>query len=86
MKRVAGAADLELEKAGGLSLVCARRWKAAATGVEPLKELAAAGEKREAAECLYVVAGDITANARAFATEKAVRLVEGAALISLAKA
>lgn len=86
VKRVAGAADLELEKAGRLSLVCARRWKAAATGVEPLKELAAAGEKREAAECLYVLAGDITANARAFATEKAVRLVEGAALISLAKA
>jgi restriction system protein len=86
VKRVAGAADFELEKAGRLSLVCARRWKAAATGVEPLKELAAAGEKREAAECLYVVAGDITANARAFAAEKAVRLVEGAALITLARA
>ena len=53
--------------------------------MDPLKELAAAGEKREAAECLYVVAGEVTANARAYAKEKAVRLVEGAALTALAK-
>lgn len=84
VKRVAGAADFELEKAGRLSLVCARRWKAATTGVEPLKELVAAGEKREAGECLYVVAGEVTANARAYAAEKALRLVEGAALTALA--
>ena len=85
VKRVAGAADFELEKAGRLSLVCARRWKAAVTGADPLKELAAMGEKREAAECLYVVAGEVTANARAFAKEKALRLVEGAALAALAQ-
>jgi restriction system protein len=85
VKRVSGAADFELEKAGRLSLVCARRWKAAATGVEPLRELVAAGAKREAGECVYVVAGELTANARAFAAEKALRLVEGAALIALAK-
>ena len=85
VKRVSGAADFELEKSGRLTLVSARRWKAAATGVDPLKELAAAGEKREAAECLYVVAGEVTANARAYAKEKALRLVEGAALTALAK-
>ena len=85
VKRVSGAADFELAKAGRVSLVTARRWKAAATGVEPLKELAAAGEKREAAECVYVVAGEVTANARAYATEKALRLVEGAALTALAQ-
>jgi restriction system protein len=85
VKRVSGAADFELEKAGRLSLVTARRWKAAATGVEPLRELVAAGEKRKAGECVYVVAGEVTANARAFATEKALRLVEGAALTALAK-
>jgi restriction system protein len=86
VKRVSGAADFELEKAGRVSLVTARRWKAAATGVEPLKELAAAAEKRQAAECVYVVAGEVTANARAYAAEKALRLVEGAALAALAKA
>ena len=86
VKRVSGAADFELHKAGRLSLVSARRWKAAATGVEPLKELVAAGEKREAGECVYVVAGEVTANARAFAAEKALRLVEGAALAALGRA
>jgi len=39
VKRAEGAADFELEKAGRVSLVCARRWKASVTGVEPLKEL-----------------------------------------------
>ena len=86
VKRVSGAADFELQKAGRLSLVSARRWKAAATGVEPLKELVAAGEKREAGECVYVVAGEVTANARSYAAEKALRLVEGAALAALARA
>jgi hypothetical protein len=32
-----GAADFELERAGRLSLVAAKRWKASSTGVEPLK-------------------------------------------------
>ena len=31
VKRVQGAADFELEKAGRVSLVCARRWKASMT-------------------------------------------------------
>lgn len=86
VKRVSGAADFELEKAGRVSLVSAKRWKAAVTGIEPLKELIAAGEKREAGECVYVLAGDLSANARQFATDKAVRLVEGAGLAALAKA
>jgi len=85
VKRVSGPADFELEKAGRVSLVSAKRWKAAVTGVEPLKELVAAREKREAGECVYVVAGELSANARGFATDKAVRLVEGAALTALAQ-
>lgn len=83
--RVSGAADFELQKAGRVSLVCARRWKAARTGAEPLKELVASGEKRGAAECLYVVAGEITEQARGFAKEKSVQLVEGAGLVGLVR-
>lgn len=78
-----GAADFELTKAGRVSLAAAKRWKASRTGVEPLRELVAAGEKREAGECVVVVAGEMTENAGMFAREKRVRLVEGAELVRL---
>ena len=85
VKRVEGAADFELERAGRLSLVAARRWKASSTGVEPLKALAAAGEKREAAECVYVLAGEMTPNALGFAKKTKINWVRGAELVKLAQ-
>lgn len=85
VQRIEGAADFVLEKAGRVTLVCARRWKAARTGVEPLKELVAAGEKRSAWECRYVVAGELTAQARALAQQKGVKLVEGVELVKLVR-
>jgi restriction system protein len=85
VRRAAGIADFELEKDGRVSLVCARRWKAARTGVEPLRELAAAGEKRAAGECVYVVAGELSEQARRLAGERRVRLLEGAGLFALVK-
>ncbi len=83
VKRVEGAADFELERAGRLSLVAAKRWKAASTGVEPLKELAAAGEAREAVECVYVLAGGMTQNALGFAKKTKINWVRGAELVKL---
>ncbi|MGH8722847.1 MAG: restriction endonuclease, partial [Burkholderiales bacterium] len=80
-----GIADFELEKDGQVTLVCARRWKAARTGVEPLKELASAAEARKAGECVYVVAGELTEQARRLADEKRVRLMEGAGLFALVR-
>jgi restriction system protein len=82
----AGAApfDLELRREGRVSLVVCRRWKAERTGVEPLRELHEAGGKREVQELIYVAAGDITAQAQAFAAEKKVRLLYGAELARLA--
>jgi restriction system protein len=85
VKRVEGAADFELEKAGRLSLVAAKRWKASSTGVEPLKELVAAGEAREAAACVYVLAGEMTQNALGFAKKAKVTWVRGAELVRLVK-
>jgi restriction system protein len=79
---IAGA-DLELSKAGRVTLVAGKRWKVARAGVEPLRELDAARQAREAHECIYVAAGDITDNARAFAAEKRVRLLHGAELASM---
>lgn len=80
--RIAGA-DLELTKAGRVSLVGGKRWKVARAGVEPLRELDAARHAREAHECIYVAAGEITDTARAFAAANKVRLLDGAELAKL---
>jgi restriction system protein len=77
------AADFELARAGRLALVGCKRWKVARTGIEPLRELHAAGRAREAHECIYVAAGEFTDNARAFAAEKNIRLVHDAELVKL---
>lgn len=76
---IAGA-DLELTKSGRVSLVGCKRWKVARTGIEPLRELDAARAARDAHECIYVAAGEITDNARAFAAEKKIRLLHGTEL------
>jgi len=79
-----GPVDLELRRAGRVSLVVCRRWKAERTGVEPLRELHAAGRKREADELIYVAVGEVTAQASTFAAENRVRIVGGAELARLA--
>ena len=79
---IAGA-DFQLTRAGRVSLVGCKRWKVARVGIEPLRELEAARLAREAHECIYVAAGEITDNARAFATEKNIRLLHGAELAKL---
>ena len=83
VKRVEGAADFELEIAGRVSLVAAKRWKASSTGVEPLKELVAAGEAREAVACVYVLAGEMTPNALGFAKKNKINWVRGAEIVRL---
>lgn len=86
VERLGGAqADFELVKAGRKALVACKRWKAARTGVEPLRELKAAGEAREAGECVYVLAGELSEQARSFAAQNRIRLVEGAELAQLAR-
>jgi restriction system protein len=76
-------ADLELRKNGRVSIACCKRWKVAQTGIGPLRGLHEAKQTREADECIYVAAGEFTANARAFATEKAIRILNGAPLVKL---
>jgi restriction system protein len=68
-----------------LLLVAAKRWKASSTGVEPLKELVAAGKAREAAMCEYVLAGEMTQNALAFAKKTNINWVRGADLVKLVR-
>ena len=78
------AADLRLEKSGTVSLVSARRWKAATHGVEPLKELNDAVVRLKAQYGVYVVLqGTVSETARAFAKEHGLLLLEGDALAAM---
>ena len=78
-----GQADLELDKAGRTSLVSCKRWKAASTGVEPLRDLTRARDAREAQEGIYVAVGGVTDNARRFATENRIRVIHGPELAQM---
>src|SRR5262249_56718817 len=64
------------------TLVACKRWKAVRTGIEPLRELQAAREAREAHFCVYVATGEITEQARGFAAEKKINLMQGGELRS----
>jgi restriction system protein len=74
------AADFEIAKAGRRALVSAKRWKVARMGVEPLRALVGAKDASDAHECICVVAGELTGNAREFAVKEKVRLIGGAEL------
>jgi restriction system protein len=76
-------ADLEIVKAGRVALVSGKRWKAGRTGIEPLQKLQAARRKRDAQEAMYIATGEITDNARVFATQNNIKLVEGRELATL---
>jgi restriction system protein len=78
-------ADLELTRAGRVLLVSCKRWKVARTGIEPLRELLAARRRRDAHDCMYVAAGEVTENALAFAAQYGIRLLRGAELAALLK-
>jgi len=76
-------ADLELKRNGDITLVACKRRKAMRTGTEPLRELATARDKIEARECIYIAAGEVTAQALEFAAGKRVRVIHGAELAKL---
>ena len=76
-------ADFEIAKAGRRALVSGKRWKVARAGVEPLKALIGAKDERDGHECVYVLAGELTDNARRFAVEKRIRLIAGPELARL---
>lgn len=84
VNRLDGAqADLELVRGFHTTLVACKRWKAGRTGVEPLRELDAARRARKAEACVYFAAGEITGQARAFAAERNIGLLEGAEVAKL---
>jgi restriction system protein len=79
-RRTGSAADFELERKGRRMLVSARRWKAARTGVEPLRELQAARAKAEAADALCICLGELSDAAQSFAAEHRIAVWQAAEL------
>ena len=75
------AAQLELERGNRKLLVNTKRFKAANSGIEPLKEMVKAGEKIEATGYIYVALGSVSDAARKFAAENNIELVHGARLV-----
>lgn len=78
-----GAADFTLVKGNRTLLLCAKRWKAASHGLEPLRELDAARRAQEANEAIYVAAGTVTDNARRFAASNRITLLQAPELTRL---
>ena len=74
------AAEFELERGKYKYLVSCKRFKAAKTGIEPLKKLIAAGEKHKITGYLYVTLGEVSANALVYAQNNNIEFVYGEAL------
>ena len=68
------AVDFVLERQGRRTVVSARRWKQARTGLETLRALQAARDAAEAADALCIGLGPLTDTARPFAAEHRVKV------------
>lgn len=69
-------ADLELTRGHIKLLLSSKRFKVANTGIEPLKQLVAAGDKVEARGYLYVTLGEISAAAREYARQNDIEFIQ----------
>ena len=68
VERGSGAVvDFELERQGRRTLVCAKRWKSARLGLEPLRALQAERAAADASEALFIGLGELTDTARPYA-------------------
>jgi restriction system protein len=72
--------DFELRRQGRTTLVSARRWKSARTGLDALRALQTAREAAEAHDALVIGLGELTDNARPFAAQHRITLWQGAEL------
>ena len=76
-------ADFMVTQRGVETLVLAKRWKAASTGVDTLEQLQATKAKREAGACMVVTIGALSDSARAYAQTQGVKVLQGEALAQL---
>ncbi len=77
------AADFRLERQGKTALVCAKRWKAAHHGVEPLKLLDNARSAEGLQDAVYIALQPLHDNARAFAHDQNIVVLQDSDLAGL---
>lgn len=81
VERGRGAAvDFELQRQGRRTLVCAKRWKSARVGLEPLRALQAAREAVDVSDALFIGLGELTDNARPYAAQHGITVWQAADL------
>jgi len=78
-----GAADFRVERDGRSAVVSARRWKTARTGQEGLRALQQAREAAEVQDAIYIALGELTDNARPFATQHSIMVWQAAEIALL---
>ena len=81
--RLEGGADLQVERSRRVSVVSARRWKAASHGLPALRELVAERERRGAHEAVYVALNPLSEKGLLYAREHGVVVADAAALAGL---
>jgi restriction system protein len=69
VQRDTAGVDFVLTRQGRSTVVSARRWKGARTGLDPLRALQAAREAMEATDALYIGLGELTDTALPFSKE-----------------
>lgn len=77
------AADFELQRDHEHVLLACRRWKAASHGVDPLRDLQALRETREARASTYLALGNVSDAAQRYAREHRIELIQDVALVQL---
>ena len=78
-----GGVDVTLEKDGALAFVQCKRWRKSKVGVKTLRELYGVVVAKGADEGFVVCSGSFTADAKVFARESGIQLVDGQALIKM---
>ena len=68
------SADFVVERNGRRTVVGARRWKAARSGIEVLEALQGSRDRLDAHDALFIATGEITEQARAYAAKHLIRL------------
>ena len=78
-----GGVDLVLLKDGRKTVVQCKRWKTKQVGVALVRELYGAMTAEGSDEAIFASSGEYTADARAFANGKPIRLIDGTKLAEL---
>lgn len=78
-----GGIDLVLTKIGKKSIVQCKRWKTFSIGVPLIRELYGVMTSERANDCIFVSSGNYTAEARLFAEDKPIWLIDGPELLEM---